>query len=82
MRLWRNSIPPGGGWPGRALRPQTWELRFNGFPCGYQGSGYYRDFQRADRIVLRHPPTLTVDSVKYDEGDGVETTLVEDTAFA
>src|SRR5690606_35307910 len=26
--------PAGKGWLGRALQPQTWELRLDAFPCG------------------------------------------------
>jgi uncharacterized phiE125 gp8 family phage protein len=55
--------PAAGGWLGRALAPQTWELRLPGFWC--------------NSIRLPYPPTLTVDSVKYDDVDGVERTLVE-----
>lgn len=59
--------PAGGGWLGRALRPQTWELRGDGFP-------WYS-------IELPYPPLISVDSVKYDDGDGVEQTLIEGVGF-
>lgn len=59
--------PAGGGWLGRALRPQTWELRGDGFPCG--------------RIELPYPPMISVDSVKYYDGDGTDTTMVADTDY-
>lgn len=70
------------GWLGRALRPQTWELRGDGFPSGYLGSGYDRNFHAGGYgIELRYPPLISVDSVKYDDGDGVEQTLVEGTDY-
>jgi uncharacterized phiE125 gp8 family phage protein len=55
------------GWLGRALRPQTWELRLDAFPCG--------------PIVLPHPPLISVESIKYDDGDGVEQDLVVDVGY-
>lgn len=67
--------PAGGGWLGRALRPQTWELRGSQFPSRYDGCGYDRNFHRSYEAELPYPPLLVVDSVKYDDGDGVETTL-------
>src|SRR5688500_12840348 len=72
--------PAGGGWLGRALRPQTWELRGPCFPYWYEGCGYHRD-PRAYWTELPYPPLLTVDSVKYDDGDGVETTLTEGVGY-
>lgn len=59
--------PAAKGWLGRALRPQTWELRGSEFPH--------------DDYELPYPPLLVVDSVKYDDGDGVERTLVEGVGF-
>jgi uncharacterized phiE125 gp8 family phage protein len=60
--------PADGGWLGRAIRPQTWELRTNGFwpHCA---------------IELRYPPLMRIDSVKYDDGDGVEQTLVSEVGY-
>jgi uncharacterized phiE125 gp8 family phage protein len=54
--------PAWGGWLGRALRPQTWELQLSGFPD-------------CEQIKLPYPPLMSVDSVKYDNGVGVEQTL-------
>lgn len=52
---------------GRSLRPAIWELRLPGFPgCN---------------IELPFPPQTSVTSVKYDDSDGVEQTLVENTDF-
>lgn len=59
--------PATGGWLGRALAPQTWELRLGCFPAG--------------AIDLPYPPCSSVTSVKYDTTDGVETTMVEDTDY-
>lgn len=73
--------PAKGGWLGRALRPQTWEIRSAGFPVYYCGSGYGRDFRQVSAIELPYPPLLTVDSVKYDDGDGVEQTLTEGVGY-
>jgi uncharacterized phiE125 gp8 family phage protein len=73
--------PAGGGWLGRALRPQTWEWRGSSFPCWYDGCGYARNFHQAYWAELPYPPLLAVDSVKYDNGDGVEQSLVEDTGY-
>lgn len=59
--------PATGGWLGRALRPQTWELQLAGFAC--------------DVIELPYPPTIQIVSLKYDDSAGVEQTLVKDTDF-
>lgn len=59
--------PAAGGWLGRALRPQTWEFRLYGFP------------NRG--IQLPYPPLISVTSLKYDDVNGVEQTLVENTGF-
>lgn len=73
--------PAGGGWLGRALRPQTWELRGSRFPYWYDGCGYERNFHKAYWTELPYPPLISVDSVKYVDGDGVEQTLVEGVGF-
>lgn len=59
--------PSSGGWLGRALRPQTWELRLSQFPrCA---------------IDLPFPVHTEVTSVKYDDASGTEQTLVENTNY-
>jgi uncharacterized phiE125 gp8 family phage protein len=73
--------PAGGGWLGRALRPQTWELRSDSFPCWYAGCGYDRNFRRQFTFELPYPPLMSVDSVKYDDDDGVEQTLTEGVGY-
>lgn len=63
-----NTIDPAsGGWLGRALRPQTWELRLKYFP--------------ADRFELPYPVLTELTSVIYDTTAGVETTMVEGTDY-
>jgi uncharacterized phiE125 gp8 family phage protein len=49
---------------GRALVTQTWEARFDGFPCRYGG-----------RIELPMPPLQSVDWVKYVDAAGVVQTI-------
>lgn len=73
--------PAAGGWLGRAIRPQTWELRSDVFSCYYSGSGYSRNFRRAHELALPYPPLISVDSVKYDDGNGVEQSLAEGTGY-
>lgn len=73
--------PAGGGWLGRALRPQTWEWRGEAFPYWYEGCGYARNYRCVYAAELPYPPLIAVDSVKYDDGDGVEQTLVEGTGY-
>lgn len=57
------------GWLGRALRPQTWELRLCRFPPP----------RRA--IRLPYPPVTEIVSAKYDDANGDEQTLVENTDY-
>lgn len=59
--------PAAGGTLALALRPQTWELRLGGFPCG--------------AIELPYPPFIEIVSVKYDDVDGVERTLSLGTGY-
>jgi hypothetical protein len=69
--------PAEGGWLGRALRPQTWELRLPGFVdhgCGHPHYG-------AGAIALPYPKLISIESFKYDDAGGTERTLVLDTDF-
>jgi hypothetical protein len=66
--------PAGGGWLGRALRPQTWELRARCFPTGCVDGIY-------GALKLPYPPFIEVVSVKYDDQSGAEQTLVEGTDY-
>lgn len=71
--------PAGGGYLGRALRPQTWELRLSSF---YQsGTGAVRVPSPYATIELPVPPLISIVSVKYDDVDGVEHTLTQNTDF-
>lgn len=83
--------PASSGWLGRALRPQTWEYRLPGFgPYQVYDSYYhrlmepefhYRRHRHLNYIELPYPPLISIDSVKYDDGNGVEQTLIEDVDF-
>jgi uncharacterized phiE125 gp8 family phage protein len=48
-------------WTARAFVAQTWELVLDEFP--------------ADEILIPRPPLQSVESIKYDDADGIETTL-------
>ncbi|MBI1243767.1 MAG: hypothetical protein GC202_02085 [Alphaproteobacteria bacterium] len=52
----------------RQLVTATWELGLAAFPCADRGG-------TPPRIELQRPPLATVNSVKYDDADGVEQTL-------
>lgn len=72
IRLFRDAVvgqldPAKGGWLGRALRPQQWQLRLDGFPC-YE-------------VALPFPPLISVDEFEYDDGEGVEQPLVVETGY-
>jgi uncharacterized phiE125 gp8 family phage protein len=59
--------PASGGWLGRALRPQQWELRLGAFPkC---------------EIELPNPPLITVDAFVYDDQGGTTHTMVAGTNY-
>jgi len=55
---------------GARLASQSMRLSLDEFPCGYYS-----------RIELGVYPVNSITSVKYDDADGVETTLVEDTDY-
>ena len=59
------------GWLDRALRPQTWELRLDAFPCGWDG----RASGRTDVIDLPLPPLIGVTAVQYRDPSGALQTL-------
>ncbi|MBR0855661.1 head-tail connector protein [Bradyrhizobium liaoningense] len=67
--------PTAGGWLGRALRPQTWELQLPGF-C-QAGCTIYG----ADAIVLPYPPLISVDRVSYVDPAGATQTLAAGTGY-
>lgn len=59
--------PASGGWLGRALAQQQWELRLPGFP--------------SCPIELPFPPLIAVLGIVYDDANGVEQTAVEGTDY-
>jgi hypothetical protein len=71
--------PAEGGWLGRAILEQSWELRLPGFH--HHRHGFHSHRYGFDAIALPYPPLIDIVSVKYDDLDGVEQTLVEDTDF-
>lgn len=77
--------PAGSGWLGRALRTQTWEIRFSGFwPSGASfshNSNHRFGCDMFGRITLPFPPLKSVTSIKYDDAGGVERTMVVNTDY-
>lgn len=77
--------PAFGGWLGRALRPQTWELRLPAFIGASFFAMYPDEFalkaSPCAAIELPFPPLISVDSVKYYSTAGVDTTLTEGVGF-
>jgi hypothetical protein len=69
--------PASGGWLGRALRPQTWELRLPSFS---EHEHHHRHYTQ-HAIALPFPKLISVVNVKYDDPSGVEQTLIQGTDF-
>jgi hypothetical protein len=69
--------PAEGGWLGRALRPQTWELRLPGFV----DHGCRHPRYDAGAIALPYPKLISIESFKYDDAGGTERTLALNTDF-
>jgi hypothetical protein len=69
-----------GGYLGRALRPQTWELRQNGF-WDFRENRHHLGPHYRHEIQLPFPPLISVVNVKYDDVSGSEQTLVADTDY-
>jgi uncharacterized phiE125 gp8 family phage protein len=69
--------PASGGWLGRALRPQTWELRL---PSFWEHDCRHHRYPHL-AIALPFPPLISITSVKYDDVAGVERTLALNTDF-
>jgi uncharacterized phiE125 gp8 family phage protein len=69
--------PAAGGWLGRALRPQIWQLQLRSF--GEHRAQWRRHSPHA--IVLPYPPLLSVDSVQYLDVNGANQTLASGTDF-
>jgi uncharacterized phiE125 gp8 family phage protein len=66
IRAARTHIDGKDGWLGRALVRQTWELVVDTFPCD------------DGEIKIPLPPLQSIESIKYDDADGVEQTLASD----
>lgn len=64
--------PSFGGWLGRALRPQTWELRM---PSFYSSTEMLERWKCYGAIELPFPPLISITSVKYDDSNSVEQTM-------
>jgi uncharacterized phiE125 gp8 family phage protein len=74
--------PAAGGWLGRALRTQTWELQLRSFAQHRQQFFVSpRHPPQAHKIVLPFPPLGTVVSVTYTDVNGVAQALVQGTDF-
>lgn len=67
--------PAAGGWLGRALRPQVWELRLPGFVAPDHQSHHGPRAYARHQIVLPYPPLIEIVSVTYDDPAGVEQSL-------
>lgn len=79
--------PAAGGWLGRALRPQVWELQLRSFHdddrffmCNDRRHTARSDFGR-DAIALPYPPLIEVISLNYADAQGVDRTMVEGTDY-
>lgn len=62
------------GWLQRALMPQRWRLRYDGFPCA-------SDSNPDALLVLPFPPLISVDLVRYRDTSGAFVTLTEGTDY-
>jgi hypothetical protein len=74
--------PASGGWLGRALRTQSWELQLRSF--SEHREHFFNSPRRAPeahRILLPYPPLQSVDSVKYLDINGVDQALVLGTDY-
>jgi uncharacterized phiE125 gp8 family phage protein len=69
--------PAAGGTLGRALRPQTWELRLPGF----HGHGCHHHRHGPGSIALPYPPLISVVSLTYRDAAGADQVLEEGTDF-
>jgi uncharacterized phiE125 gp8 family phage protein len=69
--------PASGGWLGRALRPQTWELRLPGFLDRRCEHRLYRE----GSIALPYPKLRSIVSVAFDDNSGVAHDLTKDVDY-
>lgn len=56
------------GWLGRALVPQTWDLKLRAFPAACRGNP-------DGAVILPLPPLISVDQIIYIDSDGASQTL-------
>ncbi|EJN15696.1 hypothetical protein PMI42_00713 [Bradyrhizobium sp. YR681] len=70
--------PASGGWLGRALGVQTWELQLRSFG---DRRATVRPHYNPLAIPLPYPPLVAIASVKYFDVNGVDTTLTEGIGF-
>ncbi len=56
------------GYLQRALRPQVWEVAYDSFPC-------------YGPLFIPLPPTISIDSLKYDDAEGTEQTIDPDSYY-
>jgi uncharacterized phiE125 gp8 family phage protein len=74
--------PAAGGALGRALRPQTWELRRSSFyDFRRQHEHLASEWSWRWPIALPYPPLIEVGSVKYVDVNGATQILTEDVDF-
>jgi len=69
----RQHIDGRDGWLGRSLVTQTWEVRLDRFPTGWESP--FEPWPRNVAIRVPLPPLQSVTSVKYIDSAGVEQTL-------
>lgn len=70
--------PASGGWLGRALGAQTWELQLQHFA---DRRSTVQPHYNPLAIPLPYPPLISVTSVKYFNAAGTDTTLVTGTDY-
>ena len=73
-----NLDPASGGWLGRALRPQSWELQLHSFNDRRHA---LRPYYNTQAIPLPYPPLISVDSVRYLDANGNDTPMTLGTDY-
>lgn len=74
--------PAAGGWLGRALRPQTWELQLHSFGGRHGRFHFHPGYPiSAHHIALPYPPLIAVVSVKYLDVNGADQILALGTGY-
>lgn len=70
--------PAFGGMLGRGMGPQTWRLELRSFR---DRRPKFRAYANSQAIPLPYPPLISVNSVKYLDENGVDTTLALGTGY-